>query len=394
MVLVTIPMVLNPVFNMLFMILVARELDVIEYGYLAYSIVLISLLVGFSDLGLRDFFLSRVGLNKNYAKTNVLLFLSSVVFIVILFFQYIFWISDNNELILIFSSLIAEGYALGVLHKVIYYKYQSSNMLPYFSKLDAFFKIVPILVKGIAFILTGKLVFSLFLGAIFWLVLYSIWLFRIENINILTVGAIDGFKKIKILCVDWREWSIFTISFISFFLYFGADKLIVQAVMGTEQLAVYSAAMAFMAIGQIVVGVLWSLYMPRLSRGENLWSFKFFILLLTGLGLLVFGGYQIFSYWIYSYIYPDTYAYGSYVLSLASVYFLFRFPNVVLEIFYIVDGNYPKFVKMRVLFGILAILLCYLLLPLIGIIGAALALVVAEFLLMIGSLLGRRKVSC
>ena len=167
-----------------------------------------------------------------------------------------------------------------------------------------------------------------------------------------------------------------------------------QFVLDAEQLAVYSAAMAFMAIGQIAVGVLWSLYMPRLSRGEELWSYKKFIAILGFLGVLAFGAYQVVSYWAYEYIYPNAYQYGAYVLSLASLYFVFRFPNVVMEIFYIVDGRYAVFVKMRIILGVFAVVGCILLLPLVGIIGAALSLVAAELLLMVGSVLGRRRLSC
>ncbi len=395
MTLVMLPMVLTPAFNMLFLVIVARKVSVVDYGSLAYAITLIAILVGFSDLGLRDFFLSKGGLEKRYVGTNVLLLFSSLIFLLILLLQYMFWVgSENNQLLVIFSSLIAEGYALGVLHKVVSYRYQANNRLPYFSKLDAMFKVLPIAVKLTIFISLGNLLLSLILGAATGLVIYTIWLLRVEDFKDLILDIGDVFNKIKILCSDWREWGVFTISFVSFFLYFGADKLIIQSVLGVEQLAIYSAAMAFMAIGQIAVGVLWSLYMPRLSKGENLWSYKIFILLLTGLGFLTCAGYQVLSYWIYGYIYPEAYAFGSYVLSLASVYFLFRFPNVVLEIFYIVDGHYSKFVKMRVLFGIFAVVLCYVLLPLIGIIGAVLALVTAEMLLMIGSLLGRRNLSC
>lgn len=395
MALVALPMVLTPAFNMLFMIVVAREVDVQVYGSLAYVLALIALLAGFSDLGLRDYFLSKGGVVKNYANANSLFIFSCALFLLIALFQYFLWIRSSVDLLaFIFLALLAEGYALGVLHKIVYYKYQSENQLPYFSRCDALLRLIPVLLKTAIFIMLGDLVLALILGGASAFLIYTVWLvnigFFVELKNVLN----NGFGQLGKLLKDWRSWGVFSVSFLSFFLFFGADKLVIQFVLGVEHLAVYSAAMAFMAIGQIAVGVLWSLYMPRLSRGEVLWSYKKFIFILGLLGLLVFAIYQFISYWVYGYIYPEAYSYGAYVLSLASVYFIFRFPNVVMEIFYIVDGRYSVFVKMRVILGVFAVVGCFLLLPVIGIIGAALALVIAEMLLTVGSVVGRRRLSC
>ena len=51
--LVLVPMVLQPFLNFCFLLLVARRAPMEEYGGLALSIVLLSLIVGFADLGLR-----------------------------------------------------------------------------------------------------------------------------------------------------------------------------------------------------------------------------------------------------------------------------------------------------------------------------------------------------
>jgi len=394
MALVALPMVLTPAFNMLFMVIVAREVDVQVYGSLAYVLALISLLSGFSDLGLRDYFLSKGGVSKRYANANSLFLCSSALFLLIAALQYFLWIRSGGDLLTyFFLALLAEGCALGVLHKVLYYKYQSENRLPLFSKADAALKIIPVSIKIIAFLLWKDLILALFLAGASMFIIYTVWLFR-TGFFVNFKGVFEAGAECGSLLKDWRSWGVFSVSFLSFFLFFGADKLVVQFVLGAEQLAVYSAAMAFMAIGQIAVGVLWSLYMPRLSRGEELWSYKKFIAILGFLGVLAFGAYQIVSFWAYGYIYPDAYQYGAYVLSLASLYFVFRLPNVVMEIFYIVDGRYAVFVKMRIILGVFAVVGCILLLPLVGIIGAALSLVAAELLLMVGSVLGRRRLSC
>ena len=384
-------MVLTPVFNMLFLVVVARGVDVLTYGNFAYAVTLISILIGFSDLGLRDYFLSKDGLTKKYANSGSLFFISSVIFLILLFFQYLILVRDDSSLKILFG-ISSEAYALGVLHKVIYFKYQSENRLATFSKWDSLIRTCPIFVKIVIFFGIKDFVASLLAGSMTAIFLYAAWLLRIDTI--LWHNFKNCINNMCELCVNWKTWGLYTVSFLSFFLYFGADKLIVEKILGMEKLAVYSSAMSFMAMGQLVVGVLWSLYMPRLSRDENIWSYEKFMIVLGGLGLVTLLVYQIFSFCVYGFIFPVQYNEGVYVLATGSLYFLFRFPNVVLEMFYIVEGRYSKFVRMRVAFGLISLTLCCVLLPTVGIVGGAMALVVAEMLLMVGSFVERRREIC
>ena len=389
--LVSLPMIMTPAFNMIFLILAARVVDVTAYGNLAYTITLASILIGFSDLGLRDYFLSKDGLPNKYAKSINLLFFSTVVFTLIAFAQLLF-LASTPKMLFLFLAFLGEAYALGVLHKTIYHEYQSENNLTRFSELDSIIRIIPIVLKITILYSTHNLLFALLTGSACTLLLYGFWL---SSLHITSKPDFTiAFRELQSVWLDWRNWGIYTISFVSFFLYFGADKLVVEKILGIEQLAIFSAAMAFISIGQIAVGVLWSLYMPRLSRGERLWSYKKFMTLMTGLGVLTTIAYQLFSYYIYENIYPEEYKDGIFILSTASVYFLFRFPNVIIEINYILDSKYQDFVKMRVLFGLVSITLNFTLLPIIGIVGSALSLVASEMLLMLGLLLRRRRPTC
>lgn len=389
---VALPMVLAPLLNMVFMILVARNVEVEYYGSFSYVLALIAILIGFSDLGLRDYLLSKDGLTKPYSNVSMLFLFSLLMFFIICVLEFFFWI-DANELA-IFNILILEALGLGVFYKALYYNYQASNRLTYFSKVEIFIKVLPVLLKILLFIIFKDLLLSLFFGSVTTLFIYFIWLttqaglfFYIECIRV-------EVNNLKILIADWKSWSVFSVSFVSFFLYFGADKIVVNHVLGAGELAIYTASMSFMALGQIAVGVLWSLYMPRLSRGERLWGDKHFLFLLFFFGLLMIAFYQVFAWYLFGEFYPNEYAYGEVVLSIASLYFAFRFPNVVLEILYITDGVYLRFVKMRIFFGVLALVMCFLLLPTIGVIGASISLVMAEMFLTVGSILGRRRSLC
>ncbi len=388
---VSMPMILAPLSSLLFLIIVAKGVDVKYFGDFSYVLVFFSLLVGFSDLGLKDYFLSKDGLLAGYASASCLLGVSSFVFLIILAIQVPLVIYGGGSFLL-FAVLVLEAYALGVIHKSLYYSYQSDNRLTRFSALEVFVRPLPVLLKILIFLTFDNLVLALLVGSISSLVVYASWL-----------GSFDFFsglsKKnliidLKRVLLDWRGWGLYSISFFSFFLYFGADKLVIQWGLGAESLGVYSAAMAFMGVGQIAVSVLWSLYMPRLSRGEKIWSHRQQIFLMSCLGLLVSLVYQVFAYFFFSRIYPLGYDEGVIILSVASAYFVFRFPNVVMEIYYILDCKYVDFVKMRVSFGLLCLFLISVLLPLLGLKGAAISLVVAEMSLMFGLLLSRRRKFC
>ncbi len=368
---------------MLFLVIAAQSIDLISYGNLSYSLVFIAFLVGFGDLGLRDYFLSKDGNIKTYSGSFNLLFYSTITFALIAVIQLKF-VSQAEQVFVIFFLLLGEAVALGVFHKVIYYKYQSENRLPKFSTCDIFFKSTPAALKVAVLLQTKDLYLSIGLSSLFIFIIYGMWLLKLKVFNSLDFRK--SFYNFRALTTDVQSWGIYTISFFSFFLYFGADKLIVEYLLGVEQLAIYSASMSFMAAGQILASVLWSLYMPRLSRGESLWTYSKFILISIKMSAVLVFAYAVFAKYLFLHIYPNDYKEGALVLAVAAFYFIFRFPNVVIEIFYIVDGRYIVFVKLRALFGLVALALNFAFIPIFGIWWAALTLVISEMLLMVVSI--------
>ena len=163
--LVALPMGLAPAFNMLFLVVVAREVDSQVYGSLSYVLALMALLAGFSDLGLRDFFLSKAGLTKRYASAKSLFYISNFVFFTAIILQWFFLPKDNNGVAsYLFIFILLEGYALSVLYKTVYYKLQLKNSLPYFSKYDALLKASSAVVKLSVYFATKSIYLSLFLS--------------------------------------------------------------------------------------------------------------------------------------------------------------------------------------------------------------------------------------
>lgn len=378
---VALSMILPPALNFLFLIFVAHLAEINVYGELAICIALVSILTGFSDLGLRDFLLSKKGLSQEYSNGNGLFYPTNLFFFVLLFAVVLYLLSGNRNgnIILIFIFYIPEAYAYGVFQKNIFFSYQKKNELVSFSKNDSFLKGFPFLLKILVLFFSKSIIIAVASGSIFSFFSYAFW-FYLKCVR--PKSFFDrAYKANVILCMvlsAWRLWLPFTISFFSFFLYFGFDRILVEGLLGASQLAIYSAAASFISIGQIIVNALWSLYMPKISRGEDVFGKKKAIILSIIFGFLVFLSYQVFSFWLFRCLYPEKYAPSVLILSIMSYFFLFRFPNVVLEIYWLAANKYNTFVRFRVICGSLNVFFSFLLTPLWGVLVPATLLVLSE----------------
>ncbi|MBP7174541.1 MAG: oligosaccharide flippase family protein [Cloacibacterium sp.] len=383
---VALSMILPPALNFLFLIFVAHLTEINVYGELAICIALVSVLTGFSDLGLRDFLLSKKGLSQNYSNGNGLFYPTNLFFVVLLFIiiSYLLLGERNSNIILIFIVYMPEAYAYGVLQKNIFFFYQKKNELVSFSKIDSFFKSFPFLLKLVVLFFSKDLILAIASGSIFSFFSYIFWFYlRCIRSGCFFDRAYKPNVILYMVLSAWRLWLPFTISFFSFFLYFGFDRILIEALLGASQLAIYSAAASFISIGQIIVNALWSLYMPKISRGEDVFGQKKAIFLSIILGFFIFVSYQVFSFGLFGYFYPEKYKHSVLILSIMSFFFLFRFPNVVLEIYWLAANKYNAFVRFRVVCGFLNVFLSFLLTPLWGVLVPAILLVVSEAFLLL-----------
>ena len=383
---VALSMILPPALNFLFLIFVAHLTAINVYGELAICIALVSVLTGFSDLGLRDFLLSKKGLSQSYSNGNGLFYPTNLFFFVLLFIiiSYLLLGGRNNNIILIFIVYIPEAYAYGVLQKNIFFFYQKKNELVSFSKNDSLFKSLPFLLKLAVLYFSNDLILAIASGSLFSFFSYLFWFYlRCVRSECFFDRAYKPNVILYMVLSAWRLWLPFTISFFSFFLYFGFDRVLIEGLLGSSQLAIYSAAASFISIGQIVVNALWSLYMPKVSRGEDIFGQRKAIFLSIILGFSIFVSYQFFSFWLFGYFYPEKYEPSILILSIMSFFFLFRFPNVVLEIYWLAANKYNTFVRFRVICGSFNVFLSFLLTPLWGILVPAILLVVSEAFLLL-----------
>lgn len=392
--LVATPMLLQPLLGLSFLIMVSQQATQIEYGALAFNLVILSMIVSFSDLGLRDYLLSRDAIENGLSKGANLLFPSLAFFLILaaIAFSYIS-ASDNTEAyVLLFAALLPECFALGILQKAIFFSYQTENRISRYSVIDAICKIAPFITKILAYWSFDNLVISVAAGASTAFILYTIWFFRVSKAKIdFFKSSITPAESLVSMLRMWHNWMPFAISYASFFLYFGADRILVEAFLGTEQLAIFASACAFIAAGQIVVNAIWSLYMPRLSRREDIFGRKKLLLFASILSGLMFISYQGFATYVFDQLYPENYSAATNVISVMSFYFLFRIINVVYEMYWVAENRYHLFVKLRVASGIFSVVANIILIPRFGILAPAFVLVFAEAMMSLLILLSERR---
>ncbi|WP_188981934.1 oligosaccharide flippase family protein [Pseudomonas matsuisoli] len=391
---VVIPMALQPVLNFILLVLVARFSPQEAYGALAFGMVMMTILTNFSDMGLRDYLLSKGAIKEGLSSGENLFHPSLLGFALLAsgIFLYASSAGVTPIALQLIVALLPEAVAFAILQRSLFFHYQTKDRLVSFSSLDSIFKSMPFVVKIALFWITGELLLSVAVGSLLALALYAGWFYVkcVRNGGFFAEGQrfADALNK---MLSRWPHWLPFTLSFLSFFLYFGFDRLLIEHILGAEPLAVYAAACSFIAIGQIVVQGFWSLYMPKISRGELEHAQRKFVMFSFGISLAMVIGYQLFAGYLFDLFYPETYAYAARLLSIMSLFFVFRLVNVVFEMYWVARGRYTAFVRIRIACGLLSVALNYVFINTHGLLAPAVILVLCEMLITLYILMAELK---
>lgn len=373
-------------FNFAFLIFAARNQTIEEYGAIVFAITVSVFISSFSDLGLRDFLLTKTALNHNLSKESSLFFNGTLFFTIFTTAAFLYtYFSASEPASAIFVLLLTpEAYALGVLQKTLFLRYQKEDDLISFSKIDSLAKISISAAKIAVYIQTKDAFYAFLLSSLSNLSLYAIWLLKTHR----TQQEPPPLWKIARSSVTeilprYRIWIFYTLSFFSFYLYSTADKLIIAGTLGETKLALYMAAFSFVSLGQIFVSAVWSLYMPKISRDSKAISRKILFSQAILAGCFFFLIYQFLGPPAIELLFPSGYSESTITISILSLYFLFRFPNVVFEIYWVAEERYDAFVKLRLITAAISVTANSLLIPTLGFQFAAWTMVFSELLLLL-----------
>jgi len=366
------PFLLGPAISLGFTLLIVRRESPETFGAYSLAIALHAFIVGFSDAGLKNYLLSQKQVEPHiksdqYFLTHITLFFS--LFLILCAHLFLSFDNYSETTRLIWTLVAIESISLAVLHKSLTFAAQARDTLPTFSRIDTYGKLLYGAIKISTYLYFSDLATSIATSSTFSLVFYFLILYRSLKLRPSAQPAsflADAFKSIASLYRKRALWTPFGLSFLAFYLYFTSNKIIISFQLGEEALAAFSVAHLFISLGEIPLAIIWAIYMPKICRaGENknfiksLWAMFIF-----SAGLVL--AYAIFSLQLYPYIIPQKYNDSALLLVGMSLYFIFRYPNLVLEIELSAKQRYKQFTRIRISVAALALLTNILLLPIYG----------------------------
>lgn len=377
--LVLLPLMATPFYNAIFAFTVAGGESVSEYGQYMWALTILAIGVAVSDLGLRDYFLTSEGRKEEGDKLRVVYNTSVIVFFVyVVIVSIVSYLKIINGLFDLYVLLVGEMFVLAVLYKSLYYSYQSDDSIASLSLVDFFGRTVFFLLKVILYKKFG-LIISILIGGGFLAIYYGYFLSK--KLNIIS-SLVYVFQDMSVVWHGKDKWMKYTLSFLSFVVVFGADKLVISSVLGDVSLGIYSSAFTLFSFGQIFVSGIWVMFMPRVSEGGGRLKYKYlFLLLFMGSTLSVL--YISLSELAFSFVYPERYFSGANILKILALYYVFRFANIYWEFMYIALEEYAVFSKLRLLTSFLFLGVSLVIAEYYSIAGVAFLLVMSEFLLFI-----------
>lgn len=223
---------------------------------------------------------------------------------------------------------------------------------------------------------------------------YFVWLILAE----LVVSSISQLVMYR-LKVKLPKWSFdkvlatkmlkesFPIIFTGFFIviYMRVDQLMIQKMLDTKSLGNFSAAIKLSEAFYVVPGIIAGSLFPAiinglkiskeeyLNRMQRLYSVFTLLCLLVSLGVIIFGDLMV------SILYGDAYTQTSAVLKVHFCNSVFVFFGVAYSQAFIVEGM-QRFTTINTIVGaIINIVLNFYFIPKIGIVGSAIATLIAQF---------------
>lgn len=370
---------ISPIMTFLFLGEASKTLSVGLFANLSLTLSVLAYFQLFSDFGSKDYFLTKGGKKRfDVSMLNDILRINVIIILLVTIISiYIFGYTGKLLLFLFFEFLIT-GYLL----KFALVKCQLNGDVTKIKVANLLFALFVNGLKLSLLYLTGNIYMSIILsgiigGGIVYTYLNKIRLVRNDDV-FSRISISNYFNYLKY----YNYWLPFLISTLSFLLYFNSDKLIIAWYLKPEDLAMYTIAATFVSVGELVCTVAWSILLPKADIIENNNKYRLLLRLLAMVGgisfflIVLFFGQNTINLF-FSDKYPEAYSVSIYL----SVFFLFRYSNIINEILIINKGRQNIVAKRRVVCGLLNVLLNLIFIPYFGVVTAAVTTVLSEVIL-------------
>ncbi len=359
---------------------IARYLGPEQFGLMNYVLSFVALFSALSILGLDNIVIRNIVSNpekkKEYLGSTLLLkFLGSLT-LLILSIIGVSLIEPNNNLLILFVGIISLGYIFGSFNTLdIWFKSQIQSKYSVYSRSIAFLIISSL---KIIFILTQQPLIAFIL------------MFALNSLISSLLLIYFYHKKTKLSFLKWKvklkvmknllkdSWPLI-LSGIAVMIYMRIDQVMIGNMIGNVQLGIYSAAVkvseSWLFLPMIIASSVLPAIIKAKKKNRKLYLEKLQTLydLFTWFTISVAVIITFLSPFIIKILYGANYADSAIILSIIIWTGIFSFLGVASSQ-YLVAENITKVSFYRTGFGaIINVLLNIILIPIYGIIGAAIA---------------------
>jgi PST family polysaccharide transporter len=364
---------------------VARYLGPEQFGLMNYAIAFVALFSVFSTLGLDNILIREIVSNpekrKEYLGSALLLKFVGAFVLLITATLISYFINSENTVINFFVFIISLGYIFKSFDVIdLWFKSQVKSKYSVYSRAPAFFlisllKIVLILTQAplVAFVWMFSLDF--FIASLLLLYFYS------KKVSDSIFEWKIKIATIKNLLKD--SWPLM-LSGVAVVIYMKIDQVMIGNMLGEKELGIYSAAVklseAWYFVPMIIASSVFPSILKARKKNKELYLkriqmlYDFFTWFTISVALAV----TFLSPYIINILYGSEYALASTVLSIHIWAGVFVFLGVASSN-YLIAENLTKITFYRTLIGaFMNVGLNLLLIPVLGVIGAAIATLVSQ----------------
>lgn len=377
--------VLKMVVGILMAVIIARDLGPEKFGVLNYVLALVTIFIPICQLGMSTILVRELVNNpkkrKQIISTSFYLILvaSSICFLILNSFFFLFD-RDNKacSLILIYSTIL-----FFKAFDVIEFNFQSQLKAKYSSIAKTLALLLSLCVKifivyknlGLVFFIYAYTLDFVFLG------LFLLCVHKLKE----SVNFLFGFDKELVYYLLKSSWPLI-LSSLSIILYMRLDQLMIEMLLDSKQLGLYSSAVRLYEGYLSVVFVITVSLLPAILKIKEASEQKFrhYMTLFFSvvfwanniLAILV----MLFSFYIMHFLYGSEYTDASSVLGI--VFWASGFASIgsVTARYFIVEKMEKKMILRTCVSLSVNLILNFLLIPIYGIEGSAMATVISIFI--------------
>lgn len=369
---------------------VPRYLGVEAYGQLNFVLSFLGIFYILTDLGINTLIFRDVSKDKNKLSSyfnNFLLF-KITLFILVSIIILLITLVLNKPLIVnqLFYLLIAYLF-LAVIADFLIVFYNSMQENKFYAIYEFFMKFFYVLFLFIVIYFNLKLI-GVFLAQLFSLFISVLIIIYFFKRYIQKIDLKYNLRLIKTkLYISWP----FALNYLFYNVYFNFDKIFISLITNDTNVGLYSISYSFLGFIMAAVGLISLVFFPVLSKHSfssslpNIYNKYLKLVLLISVPMSL--GAILLSKEIISLVFGVSYLGGDLPFKIIMFFCLIYSLNTTFNNLFSTHGYEKYFLKLLFIATISNVVLNIIIIPFLGIVGAALTTLLSEIIILIGSVI-------